>query len=128
MKNVMIWFNQPSEQPKGIPAREDVTYTDDFNPKKPMYGADAPWLDYNHQLVPFPPPSKELEFPNHLFVVIKKNREVLFDFLPLDINCKIISKELLEFYRSMAQQTVMKLQKLLLSIRKVILLVRKSIL
>ncbi|UOQ55560.1 Imm43 family immunity protein [Hymenobacter cellulosivorans] len=97
MTKVLIWYSQPAEQPKGVPARGNVTYTDDFNPKKPMYGADAPWLDYNHQLMPFPPPSKELKFPDHLFVVVKKHKEILFDFFSLDVNHKIISKNLLVF-------------------------------
>ncbi|UOG77390.1 Imm43 family immunity protein (plasmid) [Hymenobacter tibetensis] len=97
MNKVLIWYNQPAEQPKGVPDRGDVTYTDDFNSKKPMHGADAPWLDYNHQLMPFPPPSKELKFPDHLFVVVKKHKEVVFDFFSLDVNHKIISKSLLTF-------------------------------
>lgn len=97
MNKVLIWYSQPAEQPKGVPARGDVTYTDEFNPKKPMYGADAPWLDYNHQLMPFPPTSKELKFPDHLFIVVKKHKEILFDFLSLDVNHKIISKSLLTF-------------------------------
>ncbi|RPD43591.1 hypothetical protein DNI29_23395 [Hymenobacter sediminis] len=100
MTKVAIWFSQPAERPTGVPARGDVTYTDDFNPKKPMYGADALWLDYNHQLMPFPPPSQELELPAHLFVVVKKHKEVLFDFFSLDINYKIVSRDLLIFLQA----------------------------
>lgn len=97
MDQLSIWYYTPSDRPKGIPERYDTTYTDVFNPKKPMHGADADWLDYNRFLMPFPPDQEQFKLPKSMFLVVKKHKQVLFDFFPLETEYKVVSEPLLEF-------------------------------
>jgi hypothetical protein len=95
MHNILNWYDRPYT-PKGIPERTDATYTDVFNPKKPMAAHLAPWLDY-HPSMPFPPVKEDLKLPAHMYMVVKKNKTISFDFFSFNAEKKVVSKKLLDF-------------------------------
>jgi hypothetical protein len=97
MKELFVWFYQASNLPKGVPFSLNTTLSEEFNPKKPMPGFDYPWVRYNHYAMDFPPPSPELQLPEHLFFVVKKEKELLFDFITFKGSYKIVSKDFLEY-------------------------------
>ena len=95
MKNLFVWFYKSAGRPLGVPFQLNTTLTERFNPKNPLPGFDYPWVGYNHYQMDFPPKQPELQLPAHLFFVVKKEKELLFDFLNFKGEYKIVSKEFL---------------------------------
>jgi hypothetical protein len=100
MKKLFVWFYQASHLPKGAPSPLNTTLTEEFNLKKPMPDFDYPWVRYNHYAMEFPPPSLELQLPEHLFFVVKGEKQILFDFLHFKGPYKVVSKRFLEYLQT----------------------------
>jgi hypothetical protein len=100
MKKLFVWFYQASNLPAGVPSPLTTTLTEKFDPKNPLPSFDYPWVRYNHYTMTFPPPHLALQLPEHLFFVVKREKEILFDFLPFKGPYKIVSKRFLDYLQT----------------------------
>jgi len=99
MEEVFVWFYRAAERPKGVPFHLNTMLAEQFKPSNPMPGFDYPWVRYNPYKMDFPPSDPDLRLPEHLFLIVKKEREVLFDFMFFKNDYKIVSSEFLAYLK-----------------------------
>lgn len=97
MESLFIWYYIPRNLPKGVPLPLNTMVAENFNPNSPMPAFDYPWGRYNHYKMDFPPEEKDLRLPDNLFFIVKKEKELLFDYLNWKSEYKVVSAEMLLF-------------------------------
>ena len=95
MEELFIWFySSPNALPKGVPATVMTTITEEFYPKNPTKIKRGEWIKYSPMFFSFPPEEK-YKLPEELILVIKRQKEVLFDFLGYYEGIRVFSDRLL---------------------------------
>ena len=94
-EELFIWFySNPNALPKGVPATVMTTITEEFYPKNPTKIKRGEWIKYSHMYFSFPPVEK-YKLPEELILVVKRQKEVLFDFLGYYEGIRVFSDRLL---------------------------------
>ena len=95
MEELFIWFySSPNALPKGVPATVMTTITEEFYPKNPTKIKRGEWIKYSPMFFSFPPEDK-YKLPEELILVVKRQKEVLFDFLGYYEGIRVFSDRLL---------------------------------
>ena len=95
MEELFIWFySSPNALAKGVPATVMTTITEEFYPKNPTKIKRGEWTKYSPMFFSFPPEDK-YKLAEELILVVKRQKEVLFDFLGYHRDIKIFSQRLL---------------------------------
>jgi hypothetical protein len=97
MSELFIWFPTLENQPKGMPNIEENSLVEKYDPKKGVEGMDYDWMDYDFIKNGFPPKSTDHKLPEKLIYVIKKHKELLFDYLNFNGDILIVSDVFLDF-------------------------------
>ena len=94
-EELFIWFySNPNTLPKGVPATVMTTITEEFYPKNPTKIKRGEWIKYSPMYFSFPPEEK-YKLPEELILVVKRQKEVLFDFLGYYEGIRVFSDRLL---------------------------------
>lgn len=97
MEDIFVWFYRAADRPKGVPFHLDTMLAEQFSARNPMPGFDYPWVRYNPYQMDFPPTDPGLQLPDKLVLVVKKNKEVLLDYMYFKNEYKIVSQEFLDY-------------------------------
>lgn len=94
---IFVWFYRAASRPKGVPFHLDTMLAEQVKLSGSLPGFDYPWVRYNPYQMDFPPTDPALRLPEHLFFIVKKEKEVVFDFLHFKNEYKIVSQRFLDY-------------------------------
>jgi hypothetical protein len=97
MSELFIWFPTLENKPKGMPNIEEHSLVEKYNPKKEIEGMDYEWMDYDFIKKGFPPKLPNHQLPKSLIYVVKKHKELLFDYLNFNSDILVVSDIFLNF-------------------------------
>jgi hypothetical protein len=92
MSDLLMWYCSNGKKPEGIPKNDDMWLREKFYPKKEQEGMSYPWVRFAGNQT-----ANDLDFPSELFLIIQKQKKILFDFLPYRGNVFLVSELFLDF-------------------------------
>ena len=98
--DLFIWYNRDYLKKTGFPLRDKIKLFDTFDNKKNKFYSTSEWAVLSYRQMDFPPQEEKYKFPPKQFLIInQKFKEILFDYIEYHSDVKIVSENLLSFFR-----------------------------